>query len=113
MLHLLLAGLDGALGTCVFAMRSLHREMGDRSFDAPRASEFTIRIFMGMLSGVALQWLVARPDGTMLGGITPAALAFVGGYSIEMVFSIMDRLVQSVARPPARATPPPGGSPAA
>lgn len=93
----LLPVLYGALGTCAFVMRSLFREMVDRTFDARRTGEFTVRIFLGMLSGLTLQWLVVRPDGTVAGGMTPAVLAFLGGYSVEMLFTAMDRLVHLVA----------------
>jgi len=36
-------------------------------------------------------------DGTVAGGITPAVLAFLGGYSVEMLFTAIDRLVHAVA----------------
>ena len=93
----LLPVLYGALGTCAFVMRSLFREMVDRTFDARRTGEFTVRIFLGMLSGITMQWLVVRSDGTVAGGMTPAVLAFLGGYSVEMLFTAMDRLVNLVA----------------
>ena len=86
----------GALGTCAFVLRSLFREMVDRTFDGRRTGEFTVRIFLGMLSGLTLQWLVVRADGTVAGGVTPAVLAFLGGYSVEMLFAAMDRLVTLV-----------------
>ena len=92
----LLPVLYGALGTCAFVLRSLFREMVDRSFDRRRTGEFTVRIFLGMVSGLSLQWLVVRADGTVAGGVTPAVLAFLGGYSVEMLFAAMDRLVQLV-----------------
>ena len=89
----LLPVLYGALGTCAFVMRSLFREMVDRTFDGRRTGEFVVRIFLGMLSGLTLQWLVVRPDGTVAAGVTPAVLAFIGGYSVEMLFTAIDRLV--------------------
>jgi hypothetical protein len=92
----LLPLLYGALGTCAFVLRSLFREMVDRTFDGRRTGEFMVRIFLGMLSGLALQWLVVRADGTAAGGVTPAVLAFLGGYSVEMMFTAMDRLVHLV-----------------
>jgi hypothetical protein len=88
--------LYGALGTCAFVLRSLFREMVDRTFDGRRTGEFTVRIFLGMLSGLTLQWLVVRADGTVAGGMTPAVLAFLGGYSVEMLFAAMDRMVGAV-----------------
>jgi hypothetical protein len=93
----LLPVLYGALGTCAFVMRSLFREMVDRTFDGRRTGEFKVRIFLGMLSGLTLQWLVVRSDGAIAGGTTPAVLAFLGGYSVEMLFTTLDRLVHLVA----------------
>jgi len=93
----LLPVIYGALGTCAFVMRSLFREMADRTFGRRRTSEYMVRIFLGMLSGLTLQWLVVRADGTVAGGVTPAVLAFLGGYSVEMLFATMDRLVQTVS----------------
>jgi len=93
----LLPLLYGALGTCAFVMRSLFREMVDRTFDGRRTGEFTVRIFLGMLSGITMQWLVTKSDGTIGGGVTPAVLAFLGGYSVEMLFTAIDRLVNLVA----------------
>jgi hypothetical protein len=101
----LLPVLYGALGTCAFVMRSLFREMAERSFDGRRTGEFVVRIFLGMLSGLTVQWIVVRSDGTVAGGMTPAVLAFLGGYSVEMLFTAIDRLVLTVAgrtRPPHR-----------
>jgi len=115
----LLPALYGALGTCAFVLRSLFREMVDRTFDGRRTGEFMVRIFLGMLSGLSLQWLVVRADGTIAGGMTPTVLAFLGGYSVEMIFAVMDRLVQVVTgrmRTPNRpgqpaARPKPGATP--
>jgi hypothetical protein len=104
----LLPVLYGALGTCAFVMRSLFREMVDRTFDGRRTGEFKVRIFLGMLSGLTLQWLVVRSDPAVAGGTTPAVLAFLGGYSVEMLFTTLDRLVHLVAgrmRPAHRGQP--------
>jgi hypothetical protein len=104
--------LYGALGTCAFILRSLFREMVERTFDPRQTSEFTVRIFLGMLSGLTLQWLIVRPDGSVSGGVTPAVLAFVGGYSVEILFMAMDRLVNLVAgraRTPSRGPVAPRG----
>jgi len=94
---LLLPILYGALGTCAFILRSLYREMAERTFDGRRVGEFRVRVFLGMVSGVAIQWIFVKPDVAVTAGATPAVLAFVGGYSVEMLFAAMDRLVNAVA----------------
>jgi len=53
----------GALGTCAYILRTIYAQMVRRSYDARRGGEFIVRIFLGMLSGITLQWLLVR-DGS-------------------------------------------------
>src|SRR5712692_8874666 len=83
----------GALGTCTYLLRSIYASMVNRSYDSRRSGEFIVRIFLGMLSGMTLQWLFVRDGTAVPGGITPAVLAFLGGYSVEFLFTAVDRLL--------------------
>jgi hypothetical protein len=93
---LVLPVLYGALGTCAFVLRTVYAEMVDRSFDGRRTGEFMVRIFLGMLSGVSLQWLLVREGQAIPGGVTPAVLAFLGGYGVELLFAAIDRILSTV-----------------
>lgn len=93
---LVLPVLYGALGTCAFVLRTVYAEMVERSFDGRRTGEFMVRIFLGMLSGVSLQWLLVREGQTIPGGVTPAVLAFLGGYGVELLFAAIDRILSTV-----------------
>ena len=93
---LVLPVLYGALGTSAFVLRTVYGEMVQRTFDARRTGEFVVRIFIGMLSGVTLQWLLVREGQTVPGGVTPAVLAFLGGYSVELLFAAIDRVLLTV-----------------
>ena len=93
---LILPVLYGALGTAAFVLRAVYGEMVQRSFDARRTGEFVVRIFLGMLSGVSLQWLFVREGQGVPGGVTPAVLAFLGGYSVELLFAAIDRVLLTV-----------------
>ena len=93
---LILPVLYGALGTCAFVLRTVYAEMVERSFDGRRTGEFMVRIFLGMLSGVSLQWLLVREGQTIPGGVTPAVLAFLGGYGVELLFAAIDRILSTV-----------------
>ena len=101
----------GALGTCAYILRTIYAQMVRRSYDARRGGEFIVRIFLGMLSGITLQWLLVRDGSTVPGGITPAVLAFLGGYSVELLFTAMDRLLAAVTGS-MRTPPAEKGSPA-
>jgi hypothetical protein len=89
--------LYGALGTCAFILRATYAQMVERSFDGRRTGEFVVRIFLGTLSGITLQWIIVRDGPAIPGGITPAVLAFLGGYSVELLFTAMDRVLATVS----------------
>jgi hypothetical protein len=99
----LLPVLYGALGTCAFILRSLYAQMLERSFDPRRSGEFMVRLFLGMLSGVTVQWVFVKDGNGLPAGTAPLVLAFLAGYSVELLFSSMDRMLAAVSgrlRPP-------------
>ena len=102
--------LYGALGTLAYILRAIYAQMVQRSFDPRQTGEFIVRIFLGMLSGITLQWIFVRDGAAVPGGITPAVLAFIGGYSVELLFTAIDRLLTAVtgSLKPGLASPKPG-----
>jgi hypothetical protein len=103
--------LFGGLGTCAYILRAIYAQMVRHSFEPHRIGEYMVRIFLGTMSGVALQWLVVG-DATQIAGIKPAGIAFVAGYSVELLFSAIDRALTAALgslKPPLPAeTLPPG-----
>lgn len=105
--------LYGALGACAYILRTIYAKMVERSFEPWRFGEFVTRVFLGMLSGMGLQWLFVGEGKQIPGGVTPAFLAFVGGYSVELLFTAIDRVLvaaREAIRPspqPAPVAPPP------
>lgn len=91
----------GALGTLTYILRSIYAQMGDRSFDGRRTGEFFVRIFLGMLSGITVQWLLVNQPSAFPGAVTPAVLAFLSGYSVEILFVAVDRLLDTLKAPSA------------
>jgi hypothetical protein len=82
--------LFGALGTCAYILRSIYDKMVRRSFDPSRKGEYLVRIFLGMMSAVTMQWLFVG-DVAQIGGVKPAGIAFLAGYSVELLFALIDR----------------------
>jgi len=103
--------LFGGLGTCAYILRTIYAQMVRHSFEPHRVGEYMVRIFLGTMSGVALQWLMVG-DATQIAGIKPAGIAFVAGYSVELLFSAIDRALTAALgslKPPLPAeTLPPG-----
>lgn len=86
--------LYGLLGACAYVLRSLAREISRRIYTAQSNIRFQLRMYLGALSGLAVVWVIPGEISIGLGeNITRLALAFLAGYSVEIVFAAMDALV--------------------
>jgi hypothetical protein len=92
----LLPMLYGALGTCVYILRGTYAKMTERSFDPARAGEIWVRLLLGTVGGFTLQWVCLSEANHVAGNITPGVLAFLGGYSVELPFTALDRIITTV-----------------
>ncbi len=86
--------LYGLLGTCVYVLRSLSTEISARTYSEASNIGFRIRLYLGALGGMVIAWFI-QPDTAdgMFKSLSPFALAFLAGYSVEIVFSAMDRFL--------------------
>src|ERR1700680_5228090 len=57
---------------------------------------------LGVIAGLAIGWFFApdnKSTGAGLSALSPLALAFVAGYSVDLLFTAMDRLVAAFSGP--------------
>jgi hypothetical protein len=98
--------LYGLLGASVFLMRNL---LDPRTANTDLFSSL-LRIALGGIAGIVIGWfwVPAPSKGAELVAITsvPFALAFLAGFSIDMLFSLLDRLNRTISDEPGRGTPP-------
>src|SRR5207237_1096173 len=68
------------------------------TFSADSTVRYQLRLILGMLSGISVG-LVLTPANLpgSLSAITPLAQAFLAGYSVELLFAAMDRLIFAFA----------------
>lgn len=95
--------LYGLMGACTYVLREIVREMRTRVFRAESEISYWVRIFLGMLAGLAIGWLfrsnmslvgdTAKESNELISRLGPSALSFVAGYSVELLFSAMDRII--------------------
>lgn len=97
----LLPVLYGMLGAIAFVLRRLSDEAGQEESRDPM-SRFSLRVPIGALSGLAAGWLLQPAGTTVTASLSPFALAFVAGYSAELVFAAMDRIVGAFTSKPDR-----------
>ncbi len=88
----------GAFGACVRLLRVTERRLRDRSFDPRRIPEHNNRLVLGTLSGGVIVLLYSSGGvGETDVMLTEAALGFLAGYSIDLLFSIIDRMVNALS----------------
>jgi hypothetical protein len=94
--------LYGFLGTCTFVLRQLIAETKAHTYRREMEITYWLRVFLGSLAGFAIGWFL-RPDSSKDGlvqGLTPFAISFLAGYSVEVLFAGMDRLVSAFGSAP-------------
>jgi len=97
-LNRLLPILYGALGATAFLLRTLIPYIRKRTFNKKLADSISVRICLGMLCGAAIQWFFTDESQLRIfeRSISSSALAFLAGYSVDLLFSVMDGLIQWV-----------------
>jgi len=86
----------GGLGACAFLLRTAHSRIAERSFDVRRKPEYLNRILLGMVSGgtIVLLFNPSSDDDTVK--ISAAALGFIAGYSNDLLFNAVERIVAAI-----------------
>jgi hypothetical protein len=101
--------LYGLLGALVYVLRTLTIEIKTLTYTIESNISYRLRIQLGALAGLAIGWftgpnasfsLDALSSETLFssGGVSaqtlsPMALAFVAGYSVDVLFALMDRII--------------------
>jgi hypothetical protein len=97
--------LYGWVGALAYILRTLASELRAATFSKTSSTEYTLRWPLGMLAGVAIGLLLQPQTLTGLAALTPLGVAFIAGYSVELLFTFLDRLVRAFSErepPPAR-----------
>ena len=99
--------LLGFLGACTYILRRISLDIANRTFDPNSNIRYSLRLALGPLAGVAISLFFNFPDGAAVGDVkkvgpilaveylSPLALAFISGYAVELLFSLMDRIVSA------------------
>lgn len=84
----------GLLGALTYILRSLTIQLRDHTYVQVSLSLSVVRICLGAVAGVFGAMMVPGSDGA-LKALPPLVVPFVFGYGIEILFSMMDRVVNS------------------
>lgn len=85
--------LYGLLGAAAYVLRTLSLRIKNMTYVPTANTGFGLRIQLGALAGLAIGWFY-KPDALVNGSsLSPFALAFLAGYSVELFFTAMDKFV--------------------
>jgi hypothetical protein len=89
--------LLGLLGACVYVYRELDAHIEAGTLDAREGVHGTLRMLLGAILGGLLGTMWTNRQAIQLEGVslTLGTLAFVVGFSVEVVFRLVDTLVRA------------------
>jgi len=97
LLKYILPILYGALGASAYIVRTLANEIRDSTHSVGSTLRYQLRFYLGAVAGLSIAWFTSDPKPAetagLLQSLSPLALAFLAGYGVELLFSLLDRLV--------------------
>lgn len=84
------------LGVTVFILRTASANLKQLSFRTYESGIYSNRLALGVVGGIAISWFSVTDTSGIVGSITPAALAFLVGYSVEVLYNVLDSLVKAL-----------------
>ena len=101
--------LYGLLGTCAFVLRDLANSISNVTFSRGSQINYSLRLIMGPLVGLAIGMFLNTPPTSQSGelaansvqslySLNSLGLAFLAGYSVEVLFTLLDTFVVAVGQ---------------
>ncbi|CAK8713610.1 hypothetical protein GCAAIG_02940 [Candidatus Electronema halotolerans] len=93
--------LYGWIGALAYVLRSINREIAQITYTHQSKEHYRLRAQLGTLSGLAVGWFFSVDSeqygqiSFSFGSLSPLALSFLAGYSVELLFSAMDKIVET------------------
>lgn len=90
--------LYGLLGAFIFVLRTLAREIKDLTYSFDSEISYRLRLTLGSLAGMIVGWFLRADSDSMIVSLSPMAIAFLMGYNVDILFSIMDRFIMNITK---------------
>lgn len=90
--------LYGLLGAFIYVLRSLMGEIKALTYSYDSEIRFRLRLTLGALGGMIIGWFLKPDDAGAVASLSPMALAFLMGYNVDLLFTLMDKLIDNMKR---------------
>ncbi|RJX27364.1 MAG: hypothetical protein C4531_13870 [Desulfurivibrio sp.] len=92
----LLPILYGLLGAITYVLRTLAVQIRSLTYTPESDICLRLRMNLGALSGLAIVWFIKEGDSQLpFASLSQFAIAFIAGYSVELLFAAMDRFISA------------------
>lgn len=92
----LLPLLYGLLGACIYLLRSLHQDIQNLTYTRSSEIKYRLRLTLGALSGMVIGWFFKPQSIDAVASLSPMALSFLMGYNVDILFSLMDKIIDNI-----------------
>jgi hypothetical protein len=91
----LLPILYGLLGAITYVLRTLAEQIRTLTYTPETDIGFRLRMNLGALAGLVIVWFIKKDGEAQLPfeSLSQYAIAFAAGYSVELLFAAMDRVI--------------------
>jgi hypothetical protein len=83
------------LGAALYVSRALAEDIRGMAYAPERAILHRSRYYMGMVAGFVAAKFFPASTGIDMGEVTPFAVALLVGYSVEVLFALLDKLISA------------------
>lgn len=84
------------LGVTVFILRRTSSSLNSGQYRLYESGTYSYRMTLGIVGGIVISWFSTTDGSGVVSSLTPAALAFVVGYSIEVLYNLLDSIVKAL-----------------
>lgn len=88
--------LYGLLGAFIYVLRELMREIKLLTYSFDSEIRYRLRLTLGALGGMVIGWIMKPEEAGALASMQPMTLAFLMGYNVEVLFAIMDKVIDNI-----------------
>jgi len=92
----LLPVFTSLLGVTVYMLRRVSSNLQSGQFRLYETGTYSYRVTLGIVGGIVISWFSRTDSSDVVSTLTPAALAFIVGYSIEVLFNVLDSIVKAL-----------------
>jgi len=94
--HYLLPLLYGLLGAFIYVLRDLLREIRQLTYTFDSEIRYRLRLTLGALAGMIIGWFLKAEEAGAVASLSPMAMAFLMGYNVDVLFALMDKLIDNL-----------------